>query len=201
MTRFSPSALPGLAACPCFAGDDIPSPAAQRGIDIDAALSAILAGAPAEHPDEWAGAVAYGVEAFKRIRATMPGAKVLIHPRVTTPLSYCHGTADVALVDEEVGVVIDWKTGSSPAPASADHLQLMAYGWGLLAEHDLAHVDCYIVALDLCETTVHRLAAHDCSSLEERIEKVAADAVVGEERRTGPQCRWCARRGECTSTL
>ncbi len=97
--RFSPSKLPHLAKCPGWESGP-PSEAANRGSNIDAIITSLIAGDLVDVPVEFAEQVAFAIDAYTE-------AKGLDDPVVTpqafieTPIPEVYGTADLVLLFED----------------------------------------------------------------------------------------------------
>ena len=186
----TPSQLPHLDACRGLASSG-GSAAADRGWAIDDLMSAIAAGESPEIPEEYADQVAFGREVLTQL----DGSMIPQHSVVCFQDSFLCGTADLVALGR-IPVVLDWKTGWGDRPPADKNLQLMAYGCGVMTEHQLQACELWLVELDKRTISKAVLNAADIPAIEDRVNRLISEA--GREPFTPcSSCKYCKRRETC----
>ncbi|MER2154737.1 MAG: DUF2800 domain-containing protein [Solibacillus sp.] len=149
--------------------------------------------------------VDFVMERVNAARAVSPDAIVLIEQRLDfseyVPEGF--GTGDVLIVYDGVLELIDLKYGKG-VPVSADeNPQLMLYGLGAIAEHDILY-DIKEVILTIVQPRLDSISSYSIASdellewAENEVRPKAELADKGEgEFVPGEHCRWCAIKDTC----
>lgn len=206
--RFSPSSLPHLAKCPGWAGGP-PSEAAQRGTDLDACITSLIAGDFVDVPDEFIEQVAFAIKAYGEAVAVFDkNSKPQILPQhfIKTLIPEVYGTADLVIIGMRNGklhvVIIDWKSGYSERGAAANHLQLRTYGAGVLTSNpEIETVELWLVELDkgyISKSDVFARKEFLDTTHQQIINIIEKTKSAAEEDyRENTSCRYCIRAVTC----
>jgi hypothetical protein len=196
MTRLRHSALPKLAACPRFEGDNsTPSPEAARGTAMDAAFRCILTGVPFDPillPEDmqavhWAVDKAVELSEGKNLEAQEE------YLRMHTPGIEHIGTADVLCVG--AGWVGDLKTGQM----RSYYEQMAAYCLACMAREFADAWTAHVIYADARQVASYRFTWDEA--------KRVVDGIIEEVRdkharpRGCEYCGWCRHKDRCTARL
>lgn len=192
------SALPKLAACPCYvpAGADA-GPAAQRGTLLDTAYRAAIAGNPSlaaslEAPEDRA-AVQWAVS---ETLALAEGHKVETREewlRMHTPGIAHVGTADALC--ELGGWVADLKTGQM----RGYYEQMAAYAYACMDRFFALEWTCHVLYCDQRQRASYRFTFDDAKHTVEQVVRTATNP----ERKPTPcdYCGWCGAADRCEARV
>ncbi len=193
MSALRPSNLPKLAQCPCYEGNPVAGPAAERGSLLDAAFRAELLGADDLNalrtrmtPDEdsavrWAVSIVRAMAGRERVLAREDDCRLEVLGLT--------GTAD-AIVPARL-LHFDLKTGIRRNYRE----QMAAYALGLMEAHFAAEWTAHLLYCDLREVETLRFTHEEA--------RAAVDAVIqafhDPEKEPVPcdYCGWCARADTC----
>jgi hypothetical protein len=196
MTRLRHSALPKLAACPRFEGDNsTQSPEASRGTLMDAAFRTLLMGLPCDValPAEDMDAVNWAVDTVTGLAEDHGVEAREEYLRMHTPGIEHVGTADVLCVGG--GWVGDLKTGQM----RSYYEQMAAYALACMARD---FCDAWTAHVFYCD---HRQVASYRFTWDEA--KRVVDGIIEEvrDKHTRPRgceyCGWCRHKDRCVSRL
>jgi CRISPR/Cas system-associated exonuclease Cas4 (RecB family) len=185
-----PSALPKLAACPCYEG--IPGeggPAAQRGTMLDGVFRSVMQGA--ELPGLEAEDAAALVWAVKTARDIAEDCCVLTADadcKVKLPNGMT-GTCDGVIPHKWAH--IDLKTGMRRNYME----QMAAYALGLMEEHFVSEWTAYLLFCDQKQVVVHRFNYKQAQDIVNGIVEVAESPT--KVPTVCEYCSWCAKVETC----
>lgn len=149
--------------------------------------------------------VDFVMERVNAARAISQDALVLIEQRLNfseyVPNGF--GTGDVLIVYNGKLELIDLKYGKGVPVSAHENPQLMLYGLGAIAEHDILY-DINEVILTIVQPRLDSISSYSISSeelldwAEKDVKPKAALADKGEgEFISGEHCRWCAIKDTC----
>jgi len=185
-----PSALPKLAACPCYEG--IPGeggPAAQRGTMLDSVFRSVMQGADLPGLEaEDAAAVVWAIKSARDIAGECAVLTADNQCKVKLPNGMT-GTCDGII--PEKWAHIDLKTGMRRNYME----QMAAYAFGLMEEHFVSEWTAYLLFCDQKQVVSHRFnykqAQDIVNGIVESAESPSRVPVVCE------YCSWCAKAETC----
>lgn len=193
---FSPSKLTYLSLCPCFVSADRDTKASLRGESIHEEVIRLFMDNIFEHVED---NLNWCLNELRKIKETFSEAQWFAERELKTGIPFVSGYADIVGVDlfEDVGVVIELKTGYSDRPEADGNIQLKAYSLALLKE--VSRVFGYIVELDRRKITQEVFSKSERASLESEILSIIRQAIEGEKYQTGDHCKLCERSFICPS--
>lgn len=201
---FSPSRLAYLAKCCGFTSAGT-GPAAERGLEIDRCVTALLNGEPVEVPSEHAENVAWAVEAHRAL-AEEVGGDIETQIHVRTSLHAVAGTLDVRVVNtfDQVAVISDTKSGMGDRGNPAASPQLLSYAEGTLREFpDIERFVLAFVEVDRRRVIRAEVSADDVRAglriLADIIKRAATDDPLTYV--SGRHCSYCVRAVTCPAVV
>jgi len=204
--RYSPSQLVTLESCPGFVSG--PSgPAAKRGTEIDAVITALVSGEFVDVPTEFSDQVEFALDAFEQACAvfdTMP--EVFPQRFIKTLIPDVHGTADLVLVGLRQGrrhvMVCDYKSGYSDRGEALNHLQINTYGAGeLTTDPTIETIELWLIEVDKRFVSKSGVLSRRpfLDDVHARITKVinSVKSATEADWKACNGCRWCVRAVTC----
>ncbi len=193
MSALRPSNLPKLAQCPCYEGNPVAGPAAERGSLLDAAFRAELLGAGDLNalrtrmtPDEdsavrWAVSIVRAMAGRERVLAREDDCRLEVLGLT--------GTAD-AIVPARL-LHFDLKTGLRRNYRE----QMAAYALGLMDAHFAAEWTAHLLFCDLREVETIRFSYDEAQAVVDRVVRAFNDPA----KQPAPcdYCGWCAKAETC----
>lgn len=195
MSRIRPSALPKLAACPCFEGAPA-GEAAQRGILMDTALRLFLQGdltgfQPLADQDR--DNVRWAAEKLKELSEDHVLEVRESELKLRVPVMKHVGTADVLCQGKHwVG---DLKTGQ----IRDYEAQMACYAWALMDTHFAGEWTTHLIFCDQREVVTRVFQYEEAKSIVEGI--VAEAASADKQPRACEYCGWCALQDRCPAIV
>lgn len=193
---FSPSKLAFLALCPCFIRDDKDTKASLRGESIHEEVISLFMNNIFEHSEE---NINWSLKELEKIKTNFGEAQWFAEKELKTGIPFVSGYADIVGVDlfEDIGVVVELKTGYSDRPEAEANIQLKAYSLALLRE--VSRVFGYVIELDRRKITQEAFSITEKPSLESEILSIIRQSIEGERYQIGQHCRLCERAIICPS--
>jgi len=193
---FSPSKLTYLSLCPSFVSDERDTKASLRGESIHEEVIGLFMSNTFEHSEE---NINWCLSELKKIKTNFSEAQWFAERELKTGIAFVSGYADIVGVDlfEDVGVVIELKTGYSDRPEAEANIQLKAYCLALLRE--VSRVFGYILELDRRKITQEVFSKSEKLRLESEILNIIRKALEGEKYQIGEHCKLCERSFVCPS--
>jgi len=195
MSRIRPSALPKLAACPCFEGAPA-GEAAQRGILMDTALRLFLQGdvrgmQPLADADR--DAVRWAAEKFKELSEDHVLEVREEELRLRVPAIRHVGTADVLCASKYwVG---DLKSGQIRDYEG----QMAAYAWACMEARFAGEWTTHLVFCDQRKVVTQLFQYEEAKRIVEEI--VAAASDPAKQPKACDYCGWCALKDRCPAVV
>ena len=191
------SSLPKLDACPCFESAGGQSPAAGRGVKIDAVQRRLLAGDKSAIKDlteqKDIDAALWGVEELLRLAN---GAKVETDEaklKVVTPGMTHEGTEDARA--SRICTSYDFKTGQ----IYDYEAQAAAYSYGNMEREFADEWTFHLLFTDQKLVVTHHFNRAEAKAIVERILAKANDPDKKPE--SCRYCGWCAKRSTCVEVV
>ena len=191
------SSLPKLDACPCFESAGGQSPAAGRGVKIDAVQRRLLAGDKAAINDlteqKDIDAALWGVEELLRLAN---GASVETDEaklKVVTPGMTHEGTEDARA--SRICNSYDFKTGQ----VYDYEAQAAAYSYGNMEREFADEWTFHLLFTDQKLVVTHHFTLIEAKAIVERILAKATDPNKKPE--SCQYCGWCAKRSTCVEVV
>lgn len=193
---FSPSKLNYLSLCPCFISDERDTKASLRGENIHEEVIRLFMDNIFEHTED---NINWCLNELKKIKENFSEAQWYAERELKTGIPFVSGYADIVGVDlfEDIGVIIELKTGYADRAEADANIQLKAYSLALLRE--VSQAVGYIVEIDKRVITQEVFSKFEKVSLESEILSIIRQALEGEKYRTGDHCKLCERSFVCPS--
>jgi len=191
------SSLPKLDACPCFESAGGQSPAAGRGVKIDAVQRRMLAGDKSAINDlteqRDIDAALWGVEELLRLAN---GAKVETDEaklKVITPGMEHEGTEDARA--SRICTSYDFKTGQ----IYDYEAQCAAYSYGNMEREFADEWTFHLLFTDQRTVVTHHFTLLEAKAIVERILAKATDP--NKQPESCQYCQWCAKKSTCVEVV
>lgn len=185
------SALPKLAACPCFEGAPGTSEAAERGTRLDGLFRALVQRdeLPGGLPQEDADAVRWAAVALRELANGHPVEVDKERCKARTPGIEHIGEMDALCLGG--GFHADLKSGQIRNYCE----QMAAYALAMMEQHFLTEWTAYLLFCDQREVVRHRFTYHEAQSIVRAVLRAANDDA--RKPNVCEYCTWCAKATTC----